>query len=106
MGDDHPDLYAKRMSALYEFNGVGHLLKEGLIDMGTAYSHSDTMGLQIWNKFEQVIREQRVRYNVPELYADLEFLATETTKWLKKRGYSAVIPDSHYTGKNPSITLS
>ena len=97
--DDHPDLYAKRMSALYEFNGVGHLLKEGLIDMDTAYSHSDTIGLQLWGKFESIVREQRVRYNVPELYVDLEFLAGEIAKRLEEKGYSTKIPSPHYNGK-------
>jgi hypothetical protein len=69
--DDHPDLYAKRTSALYEFNGVGHLLKEGLIDMDTAYGLTEVQGLWLWRKFEPIYREQMVRYNTPEQYADL-----------------------------------
>jgi hypothetical protein len=99
--DDHPDLYAKRTSALYEFNGVGHLLKEGLIDMDTAYGLTEVQGFWLWRKFESMVREQRVRYNVPGIYADLEFLATETTKRLEERGYSSKIPEglTHYTGK-------
>jgi hypothetical protein len=99
--DDHPDLYSKRTSALYEFNGVGHLLKEGLIDMDTAYGLTEVQGLWLWRKFEPMVRELRVRYNVPEIYADLEFLAAETTKRLEERGYSSKIPEglTHYTGK-------
>jgi hypothetical protein len=97
--DDHLDMYTKRISTLYEFNGVGFLLKGGLIDMDTAYSLADTLGLQLWRKFEPIVREQRVRYNVPELYADLEFLAAEVAKRLEERGYSTEMRDAHYTGK-------
>jgi hypothetical protein len=48
-----------------------------------------------------MVRELRVRYNVPEIYADLEFLAAETSKRLEERGYSSKIPEglTHYTGK-------
>jgi hypothetical protein len=97
--DDHPDMYTKRISTLYEFNGVGFLLKGGLIDMDTAYSLADTLGLQLWRKFEPIVREQRVRYNVPELYADLEFLSGEIAKRLEEKGYSTEMRDTHYTGK-------
>jgi len=97
--DDHPDLYSKRFSALYEFNGVGHLLKEGLIDMETAYSLADTLGLELWAKFESIVREQRIRFNVPEMFLDLEFLAAEIAKRLEERGYSPKTGIAYYTGK-------
>jgi hypothetical protein len=97
--DDHSDMYSKRISTLYEFNGVGFLLKEGLIDMDTAYSLADTLGLELWQKFAPIVREQRVRYNVPEFYADLEFLAAEIAKRLDERGYSPKTSIAYFTGK-------
>ena len=90
------DSYAKRFSALYEFNGVGYLLKDGLIDMDTAYSLADTIGLELWRKFEPIVREQRVRYNVPEMFADLEFLAAEIAKRLEKKGHSTKTGIEYY----------
>jgi len=96
------DYYAKRFSALYEFNGVGYLLKDGLIDMDTAYSLADTLGLELWRKFEPIVREQRVRYNVPEMFADLEFLAAEIAKRLEKKGHSTKTGIEYYSS---SISL-
>jgi hypothetical protein len=101
--DEHPEMYAKRCAALYELQGVGYLLKKGLIDKDTAYSLAETQGLWLWRKFEPIVREQRVRYKTPEQYADLEFLAAETAKELERRGHSINIPKTftHYTGKAP-----
>ncbi|MCX6653967.1 MAG: hypothetical protein NTY03_02470, partial [Candidatus Bathyarchaeota archaeon] len=76
--DEHPEIYAKRYASLYEFGGVGYLLKKGLIDRDTAYSLAETQGLWLWRKFESMVREQRVRYNTPESFSDLEYLAAET----------------------------
>jgi hypothetical protein len=99
--DEHPEMYAKRYAALYELSGVGYLLKKGLIDKDTAYSLAETQGLWLWRKFEPIVREQRVRYNMPVSFSDLEFLAAETVKELEERGYSSKIPEgfAHYTGK-------
>ena len=99
--DEHPEMYARRSSALYELSGVGYLLKKGLIDRDTAYSLTETQGLMLWRKFESIVREQRVRYNTPEQYADLEFLAAETVKELERRGLSSIVPEgfTRYTGK-------
>jgi hypothetical protein len=66
--DEHPEILAKRSSALYELSGVGYLLRKGLIDRGTAYSLAEVQGLWLWKKFEPIVREQRVRYNMPEIY--------------------------------------
>ena len=100
--DEHPEMYAKRSSALYELSGVGYLLRKGVIDRDTAYSLAEVQGLWLWRKFEPIVREQRVRYKTPEQYADLEFLAAETAKELERRGYSSIIPESflHYSGKS------
>lgn len=101
--DEHPDMYVKRSSALYELNGVGYLLKSGVIDRDTAYSLTEVTGLWLWRKFEPIVREQRVRYNIPEIYADLEYLAAEIVKELEERGHSSKVPEkfAQYTGTNP-----
>jgi hypothetical protein len=99
--DEHPEMYAKRSSALYELSGVGYLLRKGLIDRDTAYSLTETQGLMLWRKFGSIIREQRVRYNTPGNFSDLEYLAAETVKELEGRGLSSSVPEgfTHYTGK-------
>jgi hypothetical protein len=59
--DEHSDMYAKRQSSLYELNGVGYLLRKGVIDRDTAYSLTGGITrLWIW-KFEPILKEQRAR---------------------------------------------
>jgi hypothetical protein len=92
--DEHPEMYAKRSSALYELSGVGYLLRKGVIDRDTAYSLAEVQGLWLWRKFEPIVREQRVRYNTPEQYADLEYLAAETVKEMQLRDPSFRVPET------------
>jgi len=100
--DEHPDLFGSRNSTLFQYSGIGYLLKNGVIDRKTAYSLVNGIAaIWLWRKFETIIREQRIRYNIPESFSDLEYLATETAKELEERGYSSKSPEgfAHYTGK-------
>jgi hypothetical protein len=59
-------------------------------------------GSWLWRKFEPAIREMRIRYNMPDAFADLEYLAMEVIKEAEFRGYSSKAPEefAHYTGKD------
>jgi hypothetical protein len=81
-------MYALRQSALYELNGVGYLLRKGVIDRDTAYSLTGGItALWIWRKFEPIIKEQRILYKTPEFYIELEYLAMEMVRELEERGF-------------------
>ncbi len=100
--DEHPEMYGKRSAAMYEWGGIGWLLRKGVIDRDTAFTLSNGIAaIWIWSKFEPIIREQRVRYNIPEAWSDLEYLAMEMAKEIEGRGYSSKTPEgfAHYTGK-------
>ena len=102
--DSNPEMAAIRLGTLYEWNGMGYLLRKGIIDRDTGYALCNgVIGSWLWLKFEPVIREMRVRYNMPDAFADLEYLAKEMMKEAESRGHSSKAPESfaHYTGKYP-----
>ena len=99
--DFNPDGAALRLGTLYEWNGAGYLLRKGAIDRESVYFLTNTAGgLWLWRKFEPVIKELRVRYNMPDAYSGLEYLANETARELEERGYSSKTPEDfmHYKG--------
>ena len=101
--DYNPEGAALRLGVLYEWNGVGYLLKKGVIDRETAYRLGNNVSATwLWKKFEPVIREMRVRYNIPEAFSELEYLMEEDEKTLEERGHSIRVPEEfgHYTGKS------
>lgn len=100
--DTNPEGAALRLGVLYEWNGVGYLLKMGVIDREAAYRLANNVSATwLWKKYEPVIREMRVRYNIPEAFSELEYLMKETEKALVERGFSPKVPDefAHYTGQ-------
>ena len=101
--DSNPEGAALRLGVLYEWNGVGYLLKKGVIDRETAYRLGNNVSATwLWKKFEPVIREMRARYNIPEAFSELEYLMEEDEKTLVERGHSIRVPEEfgHYTGKS------
>ena len=99
--DSNPEMAATRLGTLYEWNGVGYLLRKGVIDRDSAYALCNGVtGTWLWNKFEPTIKEMRIRYNMPDAFSDLEYMAKEIAKEAESRGYSAKTPErfAHYTG--------
>ena len=100
--DSNPEMAATRLGTLYEWNGVGYLLRKGVIDRDAAYAICNGVsGSWLWRKFEPAIREMRVIYNMPDAFVDLEYLAVEVEKEAESRGYSSEAPDgfTHYAAK-------
>jgi hypothetical protein len=101
--DSNPEIAALRLGTLYEWNGIGYLLRKGVIDRDAAYALCNGVsGSWLWRKFEPVIREMRSRYNMPDAYADLEYLAMEMGREAEQRGLSSKVPEgfAHYNGKD------
>ena len=49
--------------------------------------------LWLWTKYESIIKDQRVRSNLPELGVWFEYLAKEMIKMREQRGHTAEIPE-------------
>lgn len=92
--ENNPENYALRFSTWSWFNGVGLLVKAGLINVSTVHDLMRTTILWQWEKFKDVIRKQREVYNMPTNFEGFEFLANEMVKEVESRGYSVDVPES------------
>jgi hypothetical protein len=85
-----------RYTCWHYWDSVGYLLKKGLVDRDVIYLVNSTGGAHwMWNKFESVIKEIRVRYNMPHLGANWEYMVEEHYKMMRQRGLSTDIPEGY-----------
>ena len=93
--------FEKRYSYWSYFDGIGMLLKKGLVDREMIYYL--TGGYEAywhWEKFKDVIYETRVRLDHPDLLVMFEYLADETKKMRLRRQHTLEIP-SNWGGLTP-----
>jgi hypothetical protein len=89
------DNFAKRFRAWFFLDGVGLLMKKGLIDREMVYYlMGGYLGNWLWEKFGDVIKYQRELNNIPELCVWFEYLAVELMKMKKQQGMSLKIPEN------------
>ena len=93
--DNNPENFAKRYSVLWRLNSIGILVRDGFIDAETVY---DLLGefstIWVWRKFEPIIRETRVRYNVPLALNDFEFLYNELILVREQKGIRVPVTET------------
>lgn len=80
--------FAQRYNHWYFWEGMGLLLKKGLVDKEMIY-HLLSAGfgvLMSWDKFAPVIREMRVQLDQPDLFMWFEYLADEMKKMTEEQG--------------------
>jgi hypothetical protein len=90
--DYNPDSFAKRNSFWFRLNGIGSLLKDGLIDPEKVFNLLGTWTIWQWKKWESIIIELRARYNQPEILTDFEHLANEMLRIRLDRGITVELP--------------
>ena len=89
------DNFAKRFRAWFFLDGVGLLLKKGLVDREMVYYlMGGYLGNWLWEKFGDVIKYQRELNNIPELCVWFEYLAIELMKMKQQQGMSSEIPEN------------
>jgi len=91
---NNPEAYALRCSMWYRLNGVGLLVKAGLIDVDRVYDLMRSTILWQWEKWGDIIIRIREQWNNPEYLDGFEFIANEMVKESESRGYSADVPES------------
>jgi len=69
--------------------GLGILLKKGLIDPELVYDSHYLSVINLWEKFQPVIEEWRVRLNAPQLYEDPEYLYNEMVRMRTEKEHEA-----------------
>ena len=67
--------------------GLGILIKKGLIDPELVYNSQWASIILLWEKFRPVVEEIRVRTNIPHVYEDPEFLYNEMIRIRDKKGH-------------------
>ena len=93
--ENNPDAYALRCSMWYRLNGVGLLVKAGLIDVDRVYDLMSETILPHWKKWGDIILMIREQYNIPGYLVGFEFIAEEMVKESKSRGFSADVSEGY-----------
>jgi len=92
--DNNPDAAVKRLYRWRQLDAIGYLLKKGLIDADMMFQLGTTNVIWQWVKWEPIIKEIRVRYNLPELGVLFEYLANEMKRVIVQRGFSPEPPET------------
>jgi hypothetical protein len=71
-----------------KLEGLGVLVKRGLIDVDLLYDMMYGSIIGVWEKFLPVITETRRRSDLPNLYEDIEYLYEEMIKIREERGHA------------------
>jgi hypothetical protein len=90
---NNPENWVLRFSMWSRLNGVGLLVKAGLIDVGSVHDLMRTTILWQWEKWRDIIIRTREEYNMVGFAEGFEFIANEMVKEIERRGFSADVPE-------------
>ena len=93
--DNNPEAFAIRYSFWYRLNGVGLLVRDGLIDVDRVYDLMNEYILFQWEKWGSIIVRMREHYNLPKHMEGFEYIANEMKKTRINRGYSPEVPEDY-----------
>jgi hypothetical protein len=92
---DHPKAFGKRAAIWRSFDGIGLLVKKGLLDVENVYELLDSGIIAQWMKWSPIIKEQRIRFGFPNQNIWFEYLADEICKIRSERGVTAEPSETH-----------
>jgi hypothetical protein len=97
----HHETAAALESWLSYFDGLGILVKEGMIDLDMVYKVAFSRILFMWFKFETIIDEFRKEpYGMPDYCQNFEYLAEKVMEIRRKKGLPLpYISEIHPTSK-------
>ena len=76
-----PEMVSKVLHIWQELNGMGFLLRKGLVDIETVYHLAGHIVVLQWNKWSQYISEARVREKEPDFLDEFEYLSKELRRY-------------------------
>ncbi len=89
----NPEFFAKRASVWYYYNSIGELLRMGLVEKDLLHRlNIDINAMLIWENWEHIIKLNRERENMPDLWDGFEYLYNEMKELRSEMGY----PDITY----------
>jgi len=95
--DDNDDFYEKYgdwnvqfLSYLSNLEGLGLLVRYGLLDSNRVYDLQYASIIRAWEKFLPVILEARDRLSAPQLWTTIEFLYDEMVRIRAERSHEEI----------------
>ena len=86
-----PEYFAKRASLWYSYNTIGELLRLNMIEPDLlARLNVDTNVIVMYENWEHIIKENRTRENMPDLWDGFEYLYNEMKKIRESKNYPQI----------------
>ena len=92
--DNNPDNFALRNSMFYLYSELGYLVRDKLIPPEMVFKLSGSFIVWQWQKWKDVILEQRVRYGLPDSNEDFEYLAGVMNKMKSEQSSLFRVPEA------------
>ena len=84
--DNNPEAFERRIRSWRRMHLSGMLLKDELIDISTYVQYIGDVVPIMWDKFKDIILEQRRIWDSPDYLIGFEYLAEEVAKYKIKSG--------------------
>jgi len=92
--DEHPEHYAMRRSMWLQLDNIGAMLENKLLDPEMVYYLLQMRANLQWKKWEQIIKEQRIRYTNPDMCKRFEYLINTMDRIRETRGVEWEVPET------------
>ena len=87
----NPVHFGKRAHLWYTYNTIGELLLMGIVKPDLIQRLSlDPMVITMWERWEHIIRETRIRENSPDIWSGFEHLYNEMVRLREERDYPKI----------------
>jgi hypothetical protein len=73
----NPEHFGKRWSTFSNFDVLGHMLRNGLVDEDTVYKGGGYLAIQMWARYKPLVEEYRKIAYGKTHFSDFEYLANE-----------------------------
>ena len=90
---DHPDAFGKRYSFWARLNDLGWLVEKGIVDIADVNALMNQLAIWTWEKFEQIIYERRIIYNLPDEMIYWERLVQNIMEYRKRENILTETPE-------------
>ena len=88
----NPEHFAKRANLWYTYNSIGELLRLNMVDPDLLHRlNVDSNVIMMWEKWEHIIKMNREREQMPDLWDGFEYLYNEMKALRNKMGYPEIM---------------
>ena len=85
-GAIHPEEQSMMSSVFMTYDGMGALVKRGLVNPELVYDLLNIQAVETWEKFKPLINDIRTKFNVPHAFEYYEYLYNLMEEIRKRRG--------------------